>query len=181
MASLHSCIYETKVRHTRLEPVFHSFEYPVYFYVFDLDELTTLSTTLSPLFGYNLFRPISLYDADYLTQNISLKDDSLNKQSIKQKLFRKLAEKEIDHTRITRVELVTVPRYLGYAFNPVSFYYCYCMASDGGEKISHIVSEINNTFGEKHIYVHSVNADLKDTKKRNFHVSPFNDLDMSYR
>jgi DUF1365 family protein len=69
--------------------------------------------------------------------------------------------------------------------NPVSFYYCY---DSDGQFVETIVAEVNNTpWGEQHCYV------LDGTRKNNnqrklqfeiakeFHVSPFMDLDMSYQ
>ena len=49
------------------------------------------------------------------------------------------------------VRLLTHLRYLGYGFNPVSFYYCY---DAHGESVDAIVAEINNTpWGEQYCYV----------------------------
>ncbi|KAF0517369.1 DUF1365 domain-containing protein [Gigaspora margarita] len=42
-----------------------------------------------------------------------------------------------------------MPRFFGYTFNPVSFYYCY----DIIDALKIIVLEVNNTFGEKHLYI----------------------------
>jgi uncharacterized protein len=44
------------------------------------------------------------------------------------------------------VFLLTHLRYLGYVFNPVSFYYCY----DRVENLELILAEVNNTLGESH-------------------------------
>ena len=45
--------------------------------------------------------------------------------------------------------LVTAPRFLGYSFNPVSFWYLY---SDRG-KLAAMILEVNNTFDEKRVYL----------------------------
>jgi DUF1365 family protein len=47
----------------------------------------------------------------------------------------------------TRILLLTLPRFLGYAFRPVSFY---LLEKNG--KIETMVAEVNNTFGERHLY-----------------------------
>lgn len=44
--------------------------------------------------------------------------------------------------------LVTAPRFLGYSFNPVSFWYLY--SSRG--KLAAMILEVNNTFDEKRMY-----------------------------
>ena len=44
--------------------------------------------------------------------------------------------------------LVTAPRFLGYSFNPVSFWYLY----SGQEKLAAMILEVNNTFDERRMY-----------------------------
>lgn len=72
------------------------------------------------------------------------------------------------------VTLVTLPRSLGYGFNPVSFW----LARDAGG-LRAVLAEVSNTFGERHLYLcrHSDNrvidrADRLEAEKL-FHVSPF--------
>lgn len=140
---LRSRIFSARVMHARIDPVGHQFTYPVYTYCFDLDELADIPKVIS-WFGYNTFRPISMYDRDYL------RDESPTSagKSIKEGLLVELrAQGCVEH--IQRVELITSARFLHYAFNPVSFYFCY--GTDG--KIRYHVAEINNTYGERHIYV----------------------------
>ncbi|RIB22145.1 hypothetical protein C2G38_2174646 [Gigaspora rosea] len=70
---------------------------------------------------------------------------------------------------------VTIPRFFDYAFNPVSFYYCY----DNTAALKVIALEINNTFGKIHLYILNrdtrLGLDMSFTINRAFHVSPFND------
>ncbi|WP_179947997.1 DUF1365 domain-containing protein [Azoarcus olearius] len=73
------------------------------------------------------------------------------------------------------VVLHTMPRVLGYVFNPVSFYYCH----DRSGALRAVIAEVNNTFGERHNYlVH--HDDLRPIlpadqllARKVFHVSPF--------
>jgi DUF1365 family protein len=68
--------------------------------------------------------------------------------------------------------MLTMPRYLGYSFNPLTVYYiCH------GTKWIASVLEVHNTFGEKHIYVVPQH---QDRIPRRFHVSPFNDREGTY-
>ena len=46
------------------------------------------------------------------------------------------------------IRLLTMPRILGYSFNPLSLYFCY--ACDGALRA--ILYEVNNTFGQRHSY-----------------------------
>ncbi len=160
------------MEHTRLHPVHHEFKYPIYVYGFDLDELASLDRRLL-LFGYNRRRPVSLHDADYL-------DDRPG--SIKEKLLKFLHADGLKET-VTSIFLITSARYLNYVFNPVSFYYC---LNDRGEVVR-MVAEVNNTFGERHVYFPKQKPDIAHGSPpiplyapKMFHVSPFNDMQGEY-
>jgi cyclopropane-fatty-acyl-phospholipid synthase len=166
-----SKIYKGLIKHNRYLPVAHSFSYSLYVYAIDIDELPELDRRL-PLFGYNRLRFASIFDRDYLLRE---------KGSIREKLVRCL-ELEGIISRPGRVILITSPRYLNYVFNPVSFYYCYTPQ----DTLLCIISEVNNTYGERHLYV------LKDSipesevdfvsykTPKAFHVSPFNRIEGEY-
>ncbi len=165
-----SKIYEGFVEHTRHRPTVHRFRYPIYVYGLYLDELAQLDRRL-PFFGYNRVRPASVHDADYLDAGPG---------GIREKLMRFLPEDARAET--ASVMLVTSARYLNYVFNPVSFYYCF----DAGGAVSAMVVEVNNTFGERHVYVPdadpgaSTPESMRYAAKKAFHVSPFNDLEGNY-
>jgi DUF1365 family protein len=54
--------------------------------------------------------------------------------------------------------LITAPRFLGYAFNPVSFWYIYT----ADDVLTMMILEVNNTFGERRMYLlHAQNLDEK--------------------
>lgn len=161
---MNSRIYQGEVMHSRLKPVKHSFRYPVYFYAFDLDELPELARQ-SVLFGYNQVRPVAVHDRDYLTPGTG---------SIRDKLTSVLKKKQLAYP-LGKVILVTAARYFNYVFNPISFFYCHNSAG----QLSTVLAQVNNTFGEMHLYPLSVNdmapADGRFTfrAEKQFHVSPF--------
>jgi DUF1365 family protein len=73
------------------------------------------------------------------------------------------------------IVLITMPRVLGLAFNPVSFWLCL----DRAGVLRTVVAEVNNTFGERHFYV-CRHADHRPIERQDrliaekvFHVSPF--------
>jgi DUF1365 family protein len=72
---------------------------------------------------------------------------------------------------------------LGYAFKPVSFWFCH--RADGA--LAAIVVEVNNTFGERHCYLLAdpAGAPLKSGAElraaKVFHVSPFCSVEGGYR
>ncbi|HTL49003.1 MAG TPA: DUF1365 family protein [Verrucomicrobiae bacterium] len=165
-----SKIYTGQLMHTRLEPVKYRFDYPVYFYSFDLDELETLGRA-NPFFGHNRFNLVSLYDNDYLDRGPG---------ALREKLRRYLAPEGLDEA-VKKVELVTCARFLGYIFNPASFFYCYTETGS----LACVVAQVNNTFGETHIYLTREPLPAKDGLARYaadkaFHVSPFFDRKGEY-
>jgi cyclopropane-fatty-acyl-phospholipid synthase len=168
---MRSRIYEGFVEHIRLKPALHRLRYPLYFYCIDLEELPEMDKKL-PLFGYNRVRPVSIHDTDYL---------SGNEVPIRDKLMNLLKQSGLN-TEVHHICLITQPRYLISVFNPVSFYYCF---KENGD-LRCVVTEVNNTFGERHVYVLK---DVRDPEKvypavfttdKAFHVSPFNDVSGSY-
>ena len=169
---MNSLIYQGEVSHARLTPVRHQFRYPVYFFAFDLDELPELSRRL-PLFGYNRIRPLAIHDRDYLQPDA---------RTLRQKLIQLLSEQGIGE-ELGRVVLVTAARYFNYVFNPISFFYCY--APDG--HLACVLAQVNNTFGEMHLYLLRGDAagkaggQIHFTQAKEFHVSPFFPREGSYR
>jgi DUF1365 family protein len=82
------------------------------------------------------------------------------------------------------IRLLTHLRYFGYAFNPVSFYYCFDAAD---QRVETIVAEITNTpWNERHAYVLPISratahgAAQRFHFDKQFHVSPFWAMDMQY-
>jgi cyclopropane-fatty-acyl-phospholipid synthase len=166
-----SQIYKGFVEHERFFPTRHRLRYKIYVYAIDLDDLPRLDRRL-PLFGYNRLRPVSLFDRDYLADEPG---------SLREKLLRQAATR-MESRRVARIVVVTSPRYFNYVFNPVSFYYCF----DASENLVGAVAEVNNTFGERHIYVLPAEQQpppafpARFESAKQFHVSPFNTMDGSY-
>jgi DUF1365 family protein len=73
------------------------------------------------------------------------------------------------------IVFVTIPRILGFAFNPVSFWLCF----DRAGALRAVVAEVNNTFGERHFYIcrhgdHRPIAPVDQiAAEKVFYVSPF--------
>ena len=81
------------------------------------------------------------------------------------------------------IVLMTMPRMLGYVFNPVSFWFC----RDRSGALRAVLCEVNNTFGETHCYlVHHddrrpIEPDCWLEGRKAFHVSPFLPVEGGYR
>ena len=81
---------------------------------------------------------------------------------------------------IARVTLATMPRVLGYVFNPISVYRCYRL--DGALAV--MVAEVHNTFGETHHYVlqaENPGPVFQFRFPKTFYVSPFFDVNGEYQ
>jgi cyclopropane-fatty-acyl-phospholipid synthase len=161
-----SRIYLAEVWHHRLGDTQHFFRYKLPFFAFDLDELRHVEAR-NRLFSWNRFNVFSLHDSDYLFRKKE------GNGTIKERLQLRLSEFE-SSIETDRVMLVTVPRFFNYVFNPVSFYYCF---SATGE-LSGCVAEVNNTYGEKHLYFLEEKLDnpgllARFLKPKVFFVSPF--------
>jgi cyclopropane-fatty-acyl-phospholipid synthase len=164
---MNSRIYQGQIFHTRLEPIRHTFRYPVYTYAFDLDELPLLDRTI-PWFGHNRLRPIALHDRDYLV--------AADGETLRDRVFAVLRRGGVGE-QVHRIVLVTGARFFNYVFNPVSFFACY---DKEGAVVCHI-AEVNNTFRERSIYLLDRPTHPRHGYKhryivsKDFYVSPFND------
>jgi DUF1365 family protein len=154
------------VRHRRLRPQVHAFQYPTYFLLLPL---RTLGRQPSADLVRNRFGWLSFHDADHGDGGpdaLAWLDGLLAAEGIP------------DATG--EAWLHTYPRVLGYAFKPVSFWYCH--RPDGS--LAAVVVEVNNTFGERHCYLLagpelSWGREMRATKA--FHVSPFCSVQGGYR
>ncbi|KAH7412012.1 hypothetical protein DE146DRAFT_642002 [Phaeosphaeria sp. MPI-PUGE-AT-0046c] len=141
-----------------------------------------------------LTRGISSLGLDYLSRG----DDDVLGFYNKLKLY--LREQHVDDADWSYAYLVTAPRFFGYAFNPVSFWYIY----DSENQLTKMILEVNNTFGERRMYlldgsnvspgtppvvdihapemnsITSGKSRFTDMWMKDFHVSPFNSRKGSY-
>ncbi len=81
-----------------------------------------------------------------------------------------------------RISLLTLPRAIGFSFNPVSFWFW--RDAQGGLRA--VLAEVNNTFGERHCYLcckedgSPITARDQMAAQKVFHVSPFLPVKGSY-
>ena len=163
-----SALYVGRVRHSRFRPKPHALAYRVFWMLLDLDEIDALAKR-SHLFSRNHFNLYAFRDADY---------GDRSGRPLKDQVAEALAAAGIGWDD-GAVRLLTMPRILGYAFNPVSIYFCY--GRDGGLRAT--IYEVYNTFGEIHSYVAPVGGQARPVRQeaeKRFHVSPFMGLAMRY-
>ncbi len=166
-----SGIYTGTLRHRRFSPARHEFTYPLFMVLLDIDRLPELMQ-ISPLAGYNRHNWVSYQERDHFGDPA---------RSLRERVARDAAQKNVVIPE-GRIFLLTHLRYLGYNFNPVSFFYCY----DREDKLQMIMAEVNNTFGETENYwlTPSVERPAGGNKRyrfsKTFHVSPFLKLGHEY-
>jgi DUF1365 family protein len=166
-----SAIYHGHVVHTRVRPVRHRLRHRMLWLLLDLDELPALSRTLH-LFSVNRFNLIDFRERDHgAGTTLPLRT-------------------QIEHHMRAAglvpdggaIRVLCMPRVLGTVFNPLSVFFCH--RADGG--LHAMLYEVNNTFGERHSYLIPVaEADchasvLRQNCAKEFHVSPFMDMTMTY-
>lgn len=163
-------IYVGRVMHHRLLPKPHRFSYAHYFLRITLSNLAALRVPFFSLERFNLF---SFYRRDHGARDGS--DLSVWARQLLRANGITAANGEI--------YLHTMPRILGYVFNPVSFWFCHDQAGE----MRAVLCEVNNTFGERHIYLlaHDDQSPIQEHQelrcRKIFHVSPFMATQGSYR
>jgi uncharacterized protein len=166
VASLYDC---TIVHRRRAEPRIR-FTYRLPYLLVDIDHLDELHQRLR-LFSRNAFNLISVHDQDHGARQRG----AMRAWAVKT-LRRAGVELANGHIR-----LLCLPRVFGYAFNPISLWYC-----DGADgQLRAVIAEVRNTFGERHSYVLKARDgviawDQPIVKDKAFHVSPFLELKGTY-
>ena len=161
-------LYIGAVMHRRARPIRRRFEYRAFWLVLDLDtiEQATRGLKLLSVGRFNLF-------------SFSVRDHADGRDG---NLRHKIAALAADAgcRADGPIRLMTMPRVLGYVFNPLSVYFCH----DARGSLTAIVWEVSNTFGGRHSY--AIGVDDPDAKvvrqhcRKQLHVSPFIDMDIEY-
>ena len=168
---MESAIYFGTVRHRRFRPVPHNFTYNVFMAFMDIDRIPEL-TAISCFLSYNRFNWASYDERDHFGNP---------RLSLRQRLKKDAAAHGVSLPD-GPIFLLTHLRYLGYSFNPISFFYCY----DAQERLQMVLAEVNSTFGESHNYWLSQDNELPSTNSKRYrqskamHVSPFMGMNLDY-
>jgi hypothetical protein len=171
--ALASAVYEGVVRHRRHAPHAHAFDYRIAQLYLDLAELERAFAGRW-LWSVGRRNLAEFRRGDFLAPAELPLDEAV----------RRCAARELGRTPAGPIRLLTHLRYAGYAFNPVSFYYCF--AADGVE-LDCIVAEITNTpWRERHPYVLCARTAVREggtlawSFPKRFHVSPFLPMERAY-
>lgn len=161
-------LYVGDVVHKRVRPKRHSLRYRVFSMLVDLDQLESMDEKLR-FFSLNRFNLVSLVTSDF-----GARDGS----SVPSFIRRKAAAAGVND--IARIRMLAYPRLLGFAFNPITVYFC----EDAAGVVRFMAYEVSNTFGEHHFYQAGVTPDrgeIHHEAKKALYVSPFNTLEGNYR
>lgn len=168
---MNSALYSGQVMHHRLRPREHTLRYRVFWMLLDLDELDQMSRSLR-FFSRNRFNLMGFHDADH---------GDGSETPLRVQATRLLERRGVD-IGSGAIRLLTMPRVLGYVFNPISLYYCH--RPDGA--LAAMIYEVTSTFRERRAYVLPVAPEdgrvgrIDQATGKGLYVSPFMDMDMRY-
>ena len=163
-------LYAGRVIHRRLAPRGHLFSYRVFSALLDLDELEAVDRRLR-LFSVNRGNLFSFFERDHGADAPG---------GLKAHIEGLVRDAGIDIAG-GRIFLLCYPRVLGYAFNPLSVYFC----CDRAGVLRALLYEVTNTFRERHRYLFPIGAaetaPLRHACGKSLYVSPFIGMDATYR
>jgi hypothetical protein len=155
--------------HCRYQPKKHAFDYGIYDVVLPIHEW---SSGRQGLLGVDTWNVLSIYAKDYGPRDGGDLHAWINNI---------LASYHIN--TVEQVWLMTMPRVFGFAFNPVSFWFCL----NKNQELIAVLCEVNNTFGEHHNYLvahpdgNPIAQGDEITARKVFHVSPFFEVEGHYQ
>jgi len=185
--SLRSAFYACRVLHARLWPRRHRFSYRLFYLAIELDELGTLQRRLR-FFSVNRANLFSFWESDYMPLAATLHEPGAEKAfpqpptSLRQRVLAYCESRGRPLADSTRVTLLTLPRVLGHAFNPVSFYVC----RDASGELLCTLAEVTNTYREVKLYFLPPMRDREGNPAcgarmpKHFYVSPFSELEVAF-
>jgi DUF1365 family protein len=166
---MNSSLYSCKIYHKRTRPHSHEFNYRMFMFCIDLDEIGEVLK--NPLISADSLNVFSLKASDHMQNG-----GKTIRENIEQYL------KSCGHPLPAgRIRLLTNLRTFGYQFNPVSFYF---VETVGGEP-SAVVAEVANTYNEQKLYYLGPDTKnrrgvFKTQQSKNFYISPFSEPDTQF-
>lgn len=158
-------LYLGNVYHRRLYPKKHSFKYRVVYFYLNLDEVNQFPS-LAPVYKFD--------HRDYMKFHTQSGEDIKG-------TVRRLIKEQTGKISEGPIRVLTQIRFIGFCFNPVSFYYCF---DPDDTKVEYIVIEINNTpWNERKVCVfecHSSDHIEQFEYSKDFHVSPFMPMELTW-
>ncbi|TNJ41451.1 DUF1365 domain-containing protein [Phaeobacter sp. B1627] len=154
--------------HTRRGAIRHRFRYGVDYVLIDPEA----DAKAPGLFSRNRFNLTSVHDRDH--------GGPIKSGGGASWALEVLAADGLRDPRV-QLMLLTQPRFLGYGFNPVSFW----LAMQDGALVA-AIAEVSTPFGDRHSYLcrlpgfAPITKDCRITTPKSLHVSPFQEVAGSY-
>ncbi|KAI1207342.1 uncharacterized protein F4807DRAFT_185467 [Annulohypoxylon truncatum] len=189
-------LFPCRTTHTRFFPKKHSFDYSYLLVGIPIGWSGTAGGMISnDQNGTGARGWYKVAAADYLERGNG-------HLGLRGKLDAYLKSQNVDASQYPYAYLVTAAKFLGYHFNPVSFWYLY----SAEKRLAAIILEVNNTFDERRMYFLTADSTaelaeasdngssegdtenrqpddpkpIRKTWKKDFHVSPFNSRKGAY-
>ena len=151
--------YLTSVRHIRTGPVTNDFRYRGVAWLVDLDEAAPVPRWLASIVrfraGDHLGDPGASWRDNVIAfaaaRGITIGDGPIRAMS--------------------------GARTLGYAFDPITLYWCH----DRAGSLTCVIAEVRNTYGDRHVYLVRPDARGRARTDKAMYVSPFNDVSGYYQ
>lgn len=166
-----SALYVGEVVHRRVRTIDHRLRYGVFMLLLDLDGIDAVQPALR-LLSRRRFSLMSWRPADF---------GDRSGRPLRTQVEAHLLAAGVDIAG-GPIRLLTMPRILGYGFNPISVYFCH--RRDGA--LAALLYEVTNTFNERHSYLVAVPGPgqtdrvVRQTAEKTFFVSPFMDMGLTY-
>jgi DUF1365 family protein len=164
-------LFTGRVAHSRHVAPLNKFSYRIWMLSVDLDRLDEIAAS-SRLFRRRRFAAVSLHEADHGPRD---------GRALRPWASALLAEAGMAEAA-ARIHFVCIPRVLGFAFNPIAFFFCH----DAEGRLRAVLHQVKNTFGDQHGYLMPVPAAdaggiVRQSARKRLHVSPFFDMQGGYR
>jgi uncharacterized protein len=151
-------LYECRIAHARAAPVRNAFAYRSYEWLVDVDKLPRPHGWPSLLAGFHARDHLG--DPD---------------RSIRANVDEFLRGRGVD-LEGGQVLMLAHARVLGYAFNPLTLFWCH--RADG--TLACVIAEVHNTYHQRHAYLLFTDDQGRARVDKAFYVSPFHPVDGEY-
>jgi len=153
-------------------------------YLLDLDDANNIPmfSKHSPIF---YFSPRDHLRSIFLSNKSSSK--SIKPKTLASKVRELLISSSLDTNSLLvekgKVKILTMPRHLGFTFNPISIYF---IEDESAKKLIGVIFEVSNTpWHDEILYIHPCNQEFGISfelyNKKEMHVSPFQPMDQNYK
>ena len=152
-------LYECRIAHARVAPLRNAFSYRSYEWLVDVDRLPRPAGWAALMTGFSA--------ADHLGDP---------ERSIRANVDEFLRTRGVDLGG-GQVLMLAHARVLGYAFNPLTLFWCH--RADG--TLACVIAEVHNTYRQRHAYLLRTDDQGRARAEKELYVSPYHPVDGWYQ